>query len=262
MVRSLFRLLGGLGRAVVPLGLFAVIAVGLHAGADRVDDYVLVALNAADEVFDVGASAFVRWALEGLGFTAATVNRWTYDVVELVDIDTKDWLARAFALVVELLGDLVFAVPLFFHRERDRPYREMAKNLYQDPTVLRFVAPLTAGLASVAGVLTIARELSVAGHAAIDGVGGPARSAELGAAVTAGVVLALVLWRLGAVTVARAICWADRVGEGDRARQVPARRRRLRGWVVMLLVLPVSVLAVVEAVPVVPTLRALFAVAA
>lgn len=260
MLRGLYRVVAGFGRLVVPLGLFAVIAVGIHAGADRVDDHAMVALNGLDAWVDEVGGAALTWLLTALDFSSGTVERWTFGFVDFVDLEAKDWLARATALVVELVGDVVFAVPLFFHRERGRPFRELFANLRKDPTVLRVVAPLSALLASIAGVLTITRELSVAGYAALEGLDGPARVAELGASAVAGIVLLLVVWRLGARVLARAICWADRVGESDLARSLPARRRRLRGWGVALVVLPVTVLAVAEGVPVLATLRGLFAV--
>lgn len=256
----LFRLIAGLGRRVVPLGLFAVIAVGLHAGADVLDDHALVALNIIDGQVDRLGSALLAWAMALVGASPNMIERWTFGFQEFVDMDTRDALARLLALGFELAGDVVLAVPLFWHRHRDRPWRALGQALLRDPTVLRVVAPLSALFAAWAGVLVIAREVQVVTHAGLEDASWLAPLASPGAGVVGLLVLVLVGWRLGARVVSSAVSWSDHVAERDLERQLSTRRRRLRGWAVALVVFPVAVLAVLEAAPPWSTLRALLAV--
>ena len=253
------RMFSGLGRRVVPLGLFALIAVGLHAGADRLDDHALVALNLLDAQVDRLGAAVLGWAMDLVGASPATIERWTFGFVEWVDMDTRDWLARLVALGFELAGDLFLAVPLFWHRHRDRPWRALLVELRRDPTLLRFVAPSSAALAAWAGALVIAREVQVVTYAGLESASWLSPYAGPGAGLVAAVALVLVGWRLGARVVSSAVSWSDHVGQRDVARGVSARRRRLRGWGVALVVFPVTVLAVMDAAPPLSTLRALFA---
>lgn len=260
MIRGLFTVVGGFGRLVVPLGLFAVLAVGLHAGADRVDDEARFVLDALDARLDAWGAAFLGWLFSALEVGPTTSERWTFAFVDLIDLDTRDELARVIALIVELVADLVLAVPLFLPRPDARPYRQRLQVMFQDPTLLRWVGPLSAALASWAGVLTITRELQVASYAGVEQLSGLPRLAELMASLLAALVLLLVVGRLMSRVCVGAVSWAERVAERDRARAWPPWRRRLRGWGLLVTVFPITVLAVLEAGPLLPTLRALFAV--
>jgi hypothetical protein len=253
------RLVSGLGRRLVPLGLFALIAVGLHAGADVLDDHALVALDLIDGLVDRVGSALLGWAMGMVGAEPGLIERWTFAFAELIDLDTRDWLAKVVALGFELAGDVVLAVPLFWHRHRDRPWAELGRNLVRDPTVLRVVAPLSGFCAAWAGVLVIAKEVQIVAHVGLEDAGGLAPYAGTGAGVVGLLVLGLVGARLATRVVSSAVCWSDHVGQRDRERGWPVARRRLRGWAVGLVVFPVTVLAVLEAAPPWTTLRALIA---
>jgi len=252
--------MSGLGRLLVPVGLFAVIAVGLHAGADRVDDYARLAIDALDARMDAWGAQALSWLFEALEVGPKRAQRWVFGFIDFVDLDARDWMARATALVVELLADLALALPLFFHRHGPRTWKQKMHDVLRDPTLLLLLAPVAALLASVAGVLTICRELQVVLHALVEDLSGLPRLAELVASVFAGMILLLVVSRLMTRLVLGALSWADRVAEKDRSQGRPAWRRRLRGWGLAVLVVPVTLLAVVEAVPLLPTLRALFVV--
>ncbi len=260
MFKGLLRLVSGVGRLLVPVGLFAVIAVGLHAGADRVDDYARLAIDALDARMDAWGAQALSWLFDALEVGPKRAQRWVFGFIDFVDLDARDWMARATALMVELLADLILALPLFFHRHGQRTFKQKMHDVLRDPTLLRILAPVAALLASVAGVLTICRELQVLLHALVEDLSGLPRLAELVASVCAGLVLVLVLSRLMTRIVLGALSWADRVSEKDRSQQRPTWRRRLRGWGLAVLVVPVTLLAVVEAVPLLPTLRALFVV--
>lgn len=260
MFKGLLRLVSGLGRLLVPAGLFAVIAVGLHAGADRVDDYARLVIDALDARLDAWGAQALSWLFDAVEVGPKRAQRWVFGFIDFIDLDARDWMARATALGVELLADLTLALPLFFHRHGQRTWKQKARDVLHDPTLLRLLAPLAALLASVAGVLTISLELQVVLHALVEDLSGLPRLAELVASAFAGLVLLLVMSRLMTRLVLGAVSWADRVAEKDRGEDKPVWRRRLRGWGLAVCVVPVTLLAVVEAVPLLPTLRALFVV--
>src|SRR5688572_19332457 len=78
-----------LGQFLLPFGLFAVLAVGLHIGSDKVDDHLFVLISAADSLFDWASAAVVR-TLGGLfGASEPWREAWSFRLAELIDLDTK-----------------------------------------------------------------------------------------------------------------------------------------------------------------------------
>jgi hypothetical protein len=157
---GLSRFLGGFRWAFMPLGLLSLIAVGVHAATDTVDDRLLT-------LVDVGDAAFDRWV--------GSVS-WAEGLVELLPLEQRIPLARGLALAWELAVDLVLALPALGYREaksaredeepwrRHLPPREdttgwralFARSLRQ-PTLVRWVRPLATAAVVLAGACAVAR---------------------------------------------------------------------------------------------------------
>lgn len=151
------KFLGKFRFLFMPVGLFALIAVGVHAAADTLDDRILWVVDGIDAGFD---SVFGRWALTGA---------W----VHAIDLNDRVSIARAFALCWEVCADLVLAVPAFGYREQEqgrpargiysfvgtteRRWRDMFKDVWRRPTVLRVTRPLATLAVVIAGGCAIAR---------------------------------------------------------------------------------------------------------
>jgi len=151
------RFIGGFRWAFMPVGLLALIAVGVHAAADTLDERLLSLVDAVDSAFDrlVGASTLT----EGL--------------VDLITLEQRTLIARALALAWELSVDLVLALPALGYRESKRTEEEpWRKYLQQDtrptwrmlfarflrkPTTLRWTRPLATAAVVVAGACAVAR---------------------------------------------------------------------------------------------------------
>ena len=114
---GLSRFIGGFRWAFMPLGLLALIAVGVHAAADTLDERLLSLVDMLDAAFDrlVGASTLT----EG----------W----VDLISLEERTQIARGLALAWELSVDLVLALPALGYRESKRTEEEpWRKYLAQD----------------------------------------------------------------------------------------------------------------------------------
>lgn len=247
----------GLFRGVfLPFGLFAIVAIGIHAGSDRVDDYGFVAYNFVDARLDELFTWLIRVVYRAFDVGPATIASHTFYAIDLVDLEVKDAAARWTALFVELGADLVFAIPIFRHRDDEVRVVELVVRTYRDFTLLRVVAPLGAMLASIAGVTIVAQTVQVATHGALAHVPHAARYAGAVAACAGLFALLLVTWRLGRSVITAAARWADRRAEADKTK-VPPRRRRLRGLSIAIVVLPVTFFAVFQS-SLVATLRALW----
>ena len=97
---------------VFPLGVFALVVIGVHAGADQLDEHLFLILN----LIDRGLDAAMTWTVESIGSLIGAgqgaIEAMTLNAVGLIDLSTKIAIARWLALIAELLVILVLA--LFF----------------------------------------------------------------------------------------------------------------------------------------------------
>ncbi|WP_245682936.1 hypothetical protein [Archangium gephyra] len=193
----------------MPLGLLALIAVGVHAAADTLDDRLLVVVDLVDAAFD------------------RVVGRYnlTAPLVDLLSLERRTTLARALALLWELMADGVLALPALGYREetpapvrsplalpRGNTWRALLVRCLRKPTTMRWIRPLATALVAVAGACTVARLVQgsvylswreLLGEGVADGVArGLALAALLG-----------LLWRLGWRAVLRNLQHADAASE-------------------------------------------------
>ena len=242
------------------LGMAALVIVGVHVGADRLDDRLFGLLSILDGAADAWSSLMIRWVGGGLDVGAGTIERAVFRVSDLIDLEAKITGSRVLALAVELCADLILVVPLFVARgigERGALLRALIGTL-RDPTLLRFVAPLAIAGAALAGLHAGGRELQ-------SGVYTQLRELRLAAGPAAGAArviglggLALMTWYLAVPAWVRAVIRSDRVAARDRAQGASAWARRLRGKWTAAVALPVVVLALIEGTPLIAGLRALW----
>jgi hypothetical protein len=220
----------------MPLGLFALIAVVIHAAADTVDHRVLWLIDRADAAFD---AFFGQWSL-------------TQPMVDWVGLEQRIWLARSIALLWELAADLFLALPALGYEEHDtqvplqKRWKPLFQKLLQRPEPMLFVRPLFTAAVVLAGSCSVARMVQGAFYLSLrsvltDGVAGPA------ARVLALAALGVVLARFGGRAVLRNVQHANEMAEKDRART--RLKRWTRGLVGSLIVAPLAVGALVDASP-------------
>lgn len=250
--------IAALGGAVVPLGVFAVLVVGVHAGTDRVDDYVFSFLNAVDILVDSAAAVVVETLLGWRRGSAEQIARLTFAIQDFVDLDAKHRLSRFLALAIEIVSDIALAVPLFVHRARAYSLSTVWYQLMTDPTVLRVAGPLAVFFAGAAGTLLVAQEVQVGVHGWLVQYARYAPSAEAAARTVAILAALLVAWRLGVIAVRRSVSLAEERAQRDHRMMSRTSKRRSRGLFIAVVVLPVSVLGLFEAVPRWSVVKALF----
>ncbi|MCP3138386.1 hypothetical protein [Pyxidicoccus xibeiensis] len=250
-VADVSRFLGGLRWAFMPLGLLALVAVGVHAAADTLDDRLMAVVDRADAAFD---SLVGRYEL-------------TAPMVEWLSLELRTRLARMLALAWELAADLVLALPALGYREArearpaeawkaalgTEPARPSWKVLWtrclRRPTPMRWLRPLATAAVVLAGACAVARLIQgtvylswreLFGDGAADVA---ARGLALGALVG---VLATLGWR----AVLRNLQHADAACEVD-----GGKGAFRRGWVGCAVVVPLALAALVDATPVLSFLR-------
>ncbi|HSP80095.1 MAG TPA: hypothetical protein VLQ93_16310, partial [Myxococcaceae bacterium] len=196
----------------MPLGLCALIAVGVHAAADTLDDRLLALVDAVDSAFDRVAGRY----------------RLTESLVDVLSLERRTTLARLLALAWELGAAVVLALPALGYRERaqatpearwqarlagPRPgWRELLVRCVRRPTTMRWVRPVATGLVVLAGACAVARLIQGTVYLSWRELFGDG-AADVRAQGLALAALAGLLWRLGWRAVLRNLQHADAASE-------------------------------------------------
>ncbi|MDF1561825.1 MAG: hypothetical protein P1V51_02205 [Deltaproteobacteria bacterium] len=247
-------------RLFVPLGVLALLALGVHAAADRFDDWAFLLLDFLDRKLEEGygimARAFMSQPEERLLAFAATV-----------DLEMKENVARWMALGVELLVDLrlgfgaIAAFPkdelgyvLPGSRLHHRVWAIVGRRLYElkrmgvhlgaylkQPSVEKIYLPLAVTLAALAGSLALFVAVDNALFALSRRLPAEWESWTWLSPWPAAIASLTVLWRLGIPAMLGAMARCQHVGERDWARGESLPRRLLRGIFGAVLILPLLV---------------------
>lgn len=247
-ISALSRFLAHLRWAYMPLGLLALVAVGVHAAADTVDDRLLALVDGVDSAFDrlVGRSPV------------------TASLVDLVSLERRTSLARALALGWELAADLLLALPALGYREAEahEPWRALVKvprptwralfvRCLRRPTTMRWVRPLATAAVVLAGACAVALSIQGTVYLSWRELFGD-RSADVVARVLALGALVGILLSLGGRAVLRNLQHADASSE---AHARGWRQAFSHGLVGSAVVAPLALAAVLDASPVLSFLR-------
>lgn len=236
------RFFGAFRWAFMPLGLFALVAVGIHFAADLVDDRLLRAVEALDAWLDGLLAQSER--------TASWVNR--------VDSKERTVLARGLALAWELGVDAFVALPMLGYDEVDaqerrfsfhqETWRTLLRRVNQQPTPMRLLRPLVTASFVVGGAYGVSRLVESTLFVGLVGDVAPAAVASVLARVAGGLVVALVLLTSGWRAVLRALQYAD-------AACTAAKQPWLAGLWGSGLALPLAVAVLLEAEALLAVLR-------
>lgn len=250
-IADVSRFLGGFRWAFMPLGLLALVAVGVHSAADTLDDRLLAVVDRADSLFD------------------ALVGRYdvTAPMVEWLSLESRTRLARMLALAWELSADLVLALPALGYREVRAPvpaeawraamgqqearpsWRALWTRCLRRPTPMRWLRPLATAAVALAGACAVARLVQGTVYLSWRELMGDSAADVAARGLALGTLLG-VLVSLGWRAVLRNLQAADAACEEDGGKG--AFRRGLVGCAV---VVPLAVAAVLDATPVLSFLR-------
>jgi hypothetical protein len=187
----------------MPLGLLALVAVGVHAAADLVDDRVLRLVELLDAWLD---GLLAEWTL-----TAAWVNRF--------DSRERVALARGLALAWELAVDAFIAVPGLGYVEVSQDerrfslgpqtWRSLLARLNARPTPMLLMRPAVTAVFVVGGAYAVSRLVeSTLFVGLVPDVASP-EVAQVVARLLGGAALLAVLFSFGWRAVLRALQHAD-----------------------------------------------------
>jgi hypothetical protein len=235
---------------LIRFGMFALVAVGLHAGADKVDDELFFVLNFFDGLMDQLCAFIIKTFGHWFSVQPKTIDQTIFKAVDLVGIQTKRVSAQYLALTAELLAVIMLAVPLLLPR-MDVPsegYRPFSHRWWNDPSFARYGVPMAVAAASLAGVLVITNATQSSSHAFLIELTEHSGLASYGAQAVAAFTLLGVAWFIFVRCFEQVLVRIDRTARNDIMQLASKRQRRLRGLWRCVIGLPISFLAV-SAVP-------------
>jgi hypothetical protein len=221
----------------MPLGLLALVAVGVHTAADVLDDRVLRLVEQLDAWLD---GYLAQW-----DFTAAWVNR--------VDSRERTAIARGLALAWELGVDVLVALPALGYSEASEAerrfslqretWRTLFARLNQRPTPMRVLRPLVTAVFVVGGAYAVSKLVESTLFVGLVPDVAPPDVAQVVARVLGGLALLAVLASHGWRAVLRSLQHADAACE----RALTARQRFFAGTWGTVLATPLAVALALEA---------------
>lgn len=244
MVGQASQFLGYFRWLFMPLGMFALIAIGVHAAADTVDDRIRFLVEQGD-----------AWADTVFGHFEV-LHRY----VDAVGAEERTVIARGTTLVWELLVDIFIALPALGYAEKEAPkvqlqhlkaartWRDMVRDVVKKPSTMRIVRPVATFALVLAGACAVGRMVQGGAfltlrHPLTDGMAGSlARLLAVGA-------ICGVLYSFGARAVLRNLQHADEVAAEDDKKHKTKALRFSRGLVGTMLAVPLAVAALLDATP-------------
>jgi len=232
-------------RGVAALGMLALLAIGLHAGANELDDHAFVLLSALDRFLDHALLAAIDLLRAADLIDAGNGERYAFAAIDALDFDLLNVAARHVALGLELAAWAVLVPAIALAGREPAPVTRRPG--------LWLAAPLAALAAAVAGAAVLGDHVHAAVHSAAVGAGLTRYLATWIARSLAGLALlaALVYLALPAASA------AERCALRLRARDRELGRRRARGLLAAFVALPVALVALIEGTSLIATLRAL-----
>jgi hypothetical protein len=224
-------LVGAVRWGMLPLGLMALVAVGVHAAADTLDDRLLLGIERADAWLDAWLGGF----------------QLTQGWVDAVGPEQRVRAARWLALAWELSVDLVLALPVLAYRAPGEGGAG-AKPLRFQPAPMLVLRPLATAAVCLAGACAVARMVEGAFYLSmVEALGSRASPASRGLALAA---LLGVLLTLG---------WRAVAGSFQDAREAtaddPVKVALVRGLWGSALAVPLALAALLDASPVLSFFR-------
>lgn len=200
----LSRFFGAFRWAFMPVGLFALVAVGVHSAADVVDDKLLRGVEWLDVFFDGLLAQSER--------TAAWVNT--------IDSRERTLIARGLALIWELAVDLFIALPALGYDEldakerkfvvlKDETWRTLIARVNKQPTPMRLVRPFVTTIFVFGGAYSVSKLVESTLFVGLVGDVAPADIAAPIARILAGSAMTLVLFSHAWRAVLRSLQHAD-----------------------------------------------------
>ncbi len=270
LLESISRFAGSLRWLFMPLGLFATVAVGVHAGADAVDDWLLTAFDWLDGRCDRALAALLLAAGDLFGVEASRIDGWVFGAASVVDLRERALLARWGAVALELGLDAGLALPVLAYREREstptalqdrarqilagrglagnrrEDLRELLRAVLRDPTPMRLLLPPIIALVAIAAASRIASEVQAVTFSSLSLILSVATAGTV-ARFAALLALGGVLVSLGGRATLQALFWAHKRAETAQREGRSTFSRRSAGLVLLAISLPVACAALATA---------------
>jgi hypothetical protein len=258
----------------LPLGIAALVAMGVHLASEVMVDAIFVALGALDRLVEIIVAGALG-ALEAIGFgEEGWSERQSYAFAILFDVDSREAWARYLGVAIEVLVDIFllraalgwseptprvwldyktragFGGIIDLTREHISRLRRVAKDYFEDLTVEKVYVPIASVCAVIAGTVAIGEALDNFLFTKLSQLPEPIRPPEAVSFFVALAISGAMAWRLGWRMILHAFAWAEARNEKRLFADSSSQRRRLRGLVPALFIVPIMLAAVIAGTPI------------
>ncbi len=273
--RAITGLFGATRGFFLPFGLAAVIALGVHLGSDAAQNGAFWALNLVDHLLEAVVEILLG-LIQGTGVPEsdwAARNGWRF--AAWIDFDTLELWASWTAVGLELLIDLMMLRIALGYDETPPPYiptdpdhsrarqwmtvttgrwriegRGML-DYWRDPTVEKLYVPFACLCAVLAGSIGIAVGLETLLYAQLAKVPRFDATSPWLTTAPAFLIAAIIAVRLGLPASGHAFVWAENRNQGRRQDGMHPWKRRFKGLIPALVIVPVTAAALLVGTPIV-----------
>jgi hypothetical protein len=257
----------------LPVGIVALVAMGVHLVSDIIVHGVFVTLGAADRSLEAMVDALLP-AIESIGWAEpGWAERNTYAFATWIDLDLRQSWSRVGGVVIELLVDFFLVrAALGWHKPTPRFHiassqrtgfrrvidttriqikrmRREVRDYVGDLTVEKAYVPLASLCAVIAGCYAVGQALENALFGWLCASHPVAGCGRWLATLPAIAVCLLLGWRMGWRMVVHSLAYCEARSERAHFDGLSARKRRLRGLIPAAIILPVILAAALLGTP-------------
>jgi len=272
--RGTTRFFGATRGLFLPFGIAGVLAMGVHLASDITVDAMFSSLGVLDQITEAIVATILDW-LQATGIPDdGWANRLSFAFADWIDVETRESWARIGGVVLELWVDLIMLraalsydeiirLPISFDDTTTRIERvrltitrrfshgRRALNEYFDDTIVyKVYLPLATVCAVIAGTYTIGQAVENFLFAHLGNFPWAAENPYWAMVFPAYLVMAIIVWRMGWPMFAHSWSYAEYRNQGWREVGMQPLRRRLRGLISGLIVLPLMIAAVLIGTPI------------
>lgn len=272
--RTATRFFGATRGLFLPFGIAGLLAMGVHLASDITVDAMFISLGVLDRIAEAIVGTVLDW-LQATGIpNDGWANRLSFAFADWIDVETREAWARIGGVILELYVDVIMfraamsydeivRLPILFDDTTTRidrirltisrrfvRKRRALNEYFADTIIYKVYLPIASLCAVVAGTYAIGLAVENFLFAHLVSVPWAAENPYWAAVFPAYCVMAIIVWRMGWPMFAHSWSYAESRNQAWHEGGMLPLRRRLRGLISGLIVLPLMIAAVLIGTPI------------
>ncbi len=236
-----------LHQLVLPVGIISLVLLGVHAGSDRLDDYLYYLLQRLDLFIDRLLHLSLAHLGDAVGWSSSRIQRLSYLARNQVGSSALRVVANYIALVIELGADILLCFPLLSLGSEQKRFSELFQKLKARPHGFTIIASSFTVLFSFAGSFSLAREAKLIAQKSLYQFQVSGQENLLIATALAAFLGALVFLALTPKALKTILCFGLRLSDQQHLLQEAAPIPKSRNWLYGTFLTPLVGLSLLQA---------------